>query len=261
MASEIRNYTIQEYCKGKKSSRRIDSILEIPMTIYLNGREVVTLLTTAKKPEYLAIGFLKSDAYISSPEQITEINISENSDRIKAWIATSHDPWKNREPEYSITSGCGKGTNFSRNLSTISKRKITADIKISTAQLQKLASELHARSGLYNITRGCHNSSLCTPDKMLYFREDIGRHNAIDMIVGQCFFEQVPTDDKIILSTGRVASEILLKAVRIGVPILASTAVATSLSIELARKTDITLIGNIKEDGSFWIYNDPGRII
>jgi FdhD protein len=123
-----------------------------------------------------------------------------------------------------------------------------------------LAGELKHRSTLYGRTRGCHNSSLCSPQEMLIFREDIGRHNAIDMIVGQCFLEGLDTSDKMIVSTGRVASEILLKTVRIGVSVLASTAVATSFSVELARKIGLTLIGNIKAD-SFWVYNDPGRII
>jgi FdhD protein len=95
---------------------------------------------------------------------------------------------------------------------------------------------------------------------MLLFREDIGRHNAIDMLCGQCFLDDVAVDDKMIVSTGRIASEILLKVVRIGVPVLASTAVATSFSVELARKTGITLIGNIRDD-SFWVYNDNGRIV
>lgn len=253
------DFTVKEYSGGSFQDRDIKSILEIPLTINLNGREVVTLLTTAKFPDYLAIGFLKSDAYISSRDQVTDLNITEHPDRIIADVTVTHDPWKNRVLEYSITSGCGKGTNFGRNVSTISKRTITSELTVTPEQILTHANELHNRSTLYGRTRGCHNSSLCTPGEMLYFREDIGRHNAIDMIVGQCFLEDVPTDGKMIVSTGRVASEILLKAVRIGVPILASTAVATSFSVELARKIGITLIGNISKEG-FWVYNDEGRI-
>lgn len=253
------NYTVKEYSGGEFKEKKIKSILEIPLTINLNGREVVTLLTTARYPDYLAVGFLKSDAYISSRKQITDLKITQYADRIIADVSTSHDPWKGRVLEYSITSGCGKGTNFGRNVSTISKRTIHSELTVTPKQILTHANELHSRSTLYTKTRGCHNSSLCTPEEMLYFREDIGRHNAIDMIVGQCFLENVPTDGKMIVSTGRVASEILLKAVRIGVPVLASTAVATSFSVELARKIGITLIGNISKD-SFWVYNDQGRI-
>lgn len=259
MMDDSFNYTVKEYSGGEFKEKKIKSILEIPLTINLNGREVVTLLTTARYPDYLAVGFLKSDAYISSRKQITDLKITQYADRIIADVSTSHDPWKGRVLEYSITSGCGKGTNFGRNVSTISKRTINSELTVTPKQILTHANELHSRSTLYTKTRGCHNSSLCTPEEMLYFREDIGRHNAIDMIVGQCFLENVPTDGKMIVSTGRVASEILLKAVRIGVPVLASTAVATSFSVELARKIGITLIGNISKD-SFWVYNDQGRI-
>jgi len=253
------DYEIHEY-RGGFNKTPIKSIREVPLTITLNGREVVTLLCTAKHPEYLAIGFLKSDAFISSPDQVTDLTVRDEGDRLVAEVETCHDPWKDRVMERSITSGCGKGTNFGRNVATISKRRVGGDIQVSPEQILKLANELHDRSTLYNATRGCHNSSLCTPDEMLLFREDIGRHNAIDMICGQCFLDNVAVEDKMIVSTGRIASEILLKVVRIGVPILVSTAVATSFSVELARKTGITLVGNVKKD-SFWVYNDKGRII
>lgn len=256
---DSRNYEIHEY-KAGFARTPITSIREVPLTITLNGKEVVTLLCTAKHPEYLAVGFLKSDAFISSPDQITDLTVREEGDRLLAEVDTCHDPWKDRIMERSITSGCGKGTNFGRNVQTISKRRLGGDIQVEPEQVLKLANELHERSTLYNTTRGCHNSALCTPDEMLIFREDIGRHNAIDMICGQCFLDNISVDDKMIVSTGRIASEILLKVVRIGIPVLASTAVATSFSVELARKTGITLIGNIKND-SFWVYNDNGRII
>jgi len=253
------DYEIHEY-KAGFAKTPIKSIREVPLTIQLNGREVVTLLCTAKFPEYLAVGFLKSDAFISSPDQITDLTVREQGDRLLAEVETCHDPWEDRIMERSITSGCGKGTNFGRNVATISKRRLNGDIKVRPEQILSLAKELHERSTLYNATRGCHNSSLCTPDEMILFREDIGRHNAIDMICGQCFLDNMPVKDKMIVSTGRIASEILLKVIRIGVPIMISTAVATSFSVALARKTGITLIGNVKDD-SVRGYNDGGRII
>lgn len=196
MIKDSKDFIVKEFSGGTFIDKEIKSILEIPLTINLNGREVVTLLTTAKFPDYLAIGFLKSDAYISSRDQITDLKITESSERIVADVTVSHDPWEGRVLEYSITSGCGKGTNFGRNVSTISKRTIKSELIVTPAQILKHATELHKRSTLYGRTRGCHNSSLCTTDEMLYFREDIGRHNAIDMIVGQCFFEEVPLMEK-----------------------------------------------------------------
>ncbi|MHC1701145.1 MAG: formate dehydrogenase accessory sulfurtransferase FdhD [Humidesulfovibrio sp.] len=254
-------FEITEYGPGGPVRKHIEAIREVPLTIYLNDREVVTLLCTGKYPRHLAVGFLKSDALLTDPSQLKDVDIRDEDGRITARVTVSHDPFAGgREIQRSITSGCGKGTNFDRNVATISKRRVTSDLKVTPTQILALAGELKRRSTLYGRTRGCHNSSLCTSEEMLLFREDIGRHNAIDMIVGECFLEGVPTDDKMIVSTGRVASEILLKTVRIGVSLLASTAVATSFSVELARKIGLTLIGNIKAD-SFWVYNDPGRIV
>lgn len=253
-------YKVGEFRGGRFRPAPIRAIHEIPLTIMLNGREVVTLLCTGKHPGHLAVGFLKSDAFLTSPEQIESLEVCEEAERIVVYVETCHDAWKERIMERSITSGCGKGTNFSRNVVTISRRRINTDFKVSPTMILELAKELHERSTLYKATRGCHNSSLCTAEKMLLFREDIGRHNAIDMICGQCFMDDISVDDKMIVSTGRVASEILLKVVRMGVPVMVSTAVATRFSVDLARKTGITLVGNVSDD-AFWIYNDPGRII
>ncbi len=254
-------YEILEYSATGCKAVAIQAIREVPLTIFLNGREVVTLLCTGKYPRHLAVGFLKSDALITDPAQLLEVDIADEQERITAKVTVSHDPWADgRTIQRSITSGCGKGTNFDRNVATISKRRVQSGLRVTPAQILALAAELKNRSTLYGRTRGCHNSSLCTPQEMLLFREDIGRHNAIDMIVGECFLTGMPTEDKMIVSTGRVASEILLKTVRIGVSLLASTAVATSFSVQLARTIGMTLIGNIKAD-SFWVYNDPGRII
>ncbi|MGE4293152.1 MAG: formate dehydrogenase accessory sulfurtransferase FdhD [Desulfovibrio sp.] len=253
-------YDILEYAAGRFSKTSVEAIREVPLTIRLNGREVVTLLCTGKHPEYLAVGFLKSDAFLSSPEQITDLEVREEDGRLLADVETCHDPWENRLMERSITSGCGKGTNFGRNVQTISRRWLHGNVRVRPAQLLALVEELHQRSDLYGRTRGCHNSSLCVPDEMLLFREDIGRHNAIDMLCGECFLNNISVEDKMIVTTGRVASEILLKVVRIGIPVLVSTAVATSFTVELARQTGITLVGNVR-DGRFRVYNDQGRIL
>ncbi len=252
-------FTISEYSQGAFKDRDILAIREVPLTIRLNGREVVTLLCTGKHPEFLAVGFLKSDALLTRADQIVSVKIDDQGERILAEVQVSHDPWDGLTMERTITSGCGKGTNFGRNVATISQRRLTSDLKVRPDQILALVAELRERSTLYRATRGCHNSTLCTPDTMLIFREDIGRHNAIDMIVGQCLLEGIDTRDKMIVSTGRVASEILLKVARIGVPVLASVAVATAFSASLARTVGLTLVGNVTTD-SFWVYHDTGRI-
>ncbi len=257
--SESVDFDIQEYRQGRLSRLRTPAIREIPLTIFLNGREVVTLLCAGRHPRHLALGFLKSDALVRDPEEVRDVAVEVGEQRITARVELAGDPWTGRILQRSITSGCGKGTNFDRNLSAVSRRRIQDGLAVDPADILRLAAELRARSTLHAATRGCHNSSLCTCEAMLLFREDIGRHNAIDMIVGHCFEHHTPAGDKMVVTTGRVASEILLKVARIGAPVLAATGRATSMAADLARRIGVTLVGNVHED-SFWVYHDPGRI-
>ena len=253
------SYNVSEFIGSRFEDARVTAVQEVPLTIFLNGHEVITLLCTGKHPKYLALGFLKSDGLIADVKEVQQVRVSEETERIRVYVETSHDSFELPRLRRSITSGCGKGTNFEQNMETIAATSVTAKLNISPQKILELASELQKRSTLYRTTRGCHNASLCTPQEMLIFREDIGRHNAIDMICGQCFLDGIPTKDKLIVTTGRIASEILLKALRLGVPILVSGSAATRLSIDLARKTNITLVGLVWE-GRMVVYNSGGRV-
>ena len=252
-------YDVSEFSAGSFRKTQVMAIQEVPLTIYLNGNEIVTLLCTGKHPRFLAVGFLKSDGLITDPKQLKTVDVEEEAERRRVSVETSHDPFAQQRLGRSITSGCGKGTNFERNVETIASTTVTTELRVTPEQILQLSAELDDRSTLYRATGGCHNASLATPERMLLFREDIGRHNAIDMICGECFLEDIPTSDKLIVSTGRIASEILLKTIRLGVPILVSRAAATRFSIDLARRTNMTLIGRAKKDRMV-IYNHGGRM-
>jgi len=259
MMKEALTYDVAEFTEGRFQDAQVTAIQEVPLTIYLNGQEIVTLLCMGKHPKHLAVGFLKSDGFITDPKQLKDLHVEETHNALKVHVETSHDPFELRPLVRSITSGCGKGTDFERNAETIASTHVSAGLTVSPQQILELMAQLHERSTLYQATRGCHNASLATPEKILIFREDIGRHNAIDMIGGQCFLDSIPTGDKLIVTTGRIASEILLKAIRLGVPILASGAAATRFSIDLARKTNMTLIGLVEQERII-VYNSGGRI-
>jgi len=256
---EVFTYSVAEFSEGHFRQAQAKVIQEVPLTIYLNRREVVTLLCTGKQAEFLAVGFLKSDGLITDRKQLKDIHVEEKPERLMVHVETSHDSFKLQRLKRSITSGCGKGTNLERNVETIASTTVTAKLTVTPEQILQLAAELDQRSTLYRTTGGCHNASLATSEKILIFREDIGRHNAIDMICGECFLDNIPTEDKLIVSTGRIASEILLKVVRLGVPILVSGSAATRFSIDLARRTNMTLIGRVRQ-GRMVVYNHAGRI-
>ncbi|HID29013.1 MAG TPA: formate dehydrogenase accessory sulfurtransferase FdhD [Desulfobacterales bacterium] len=252
-------YHVSEFAEGHFQGREATVIQEVPLTIYLNGHEVVTLMCTGKYARFLAVGFLKSEGLTANANQVKDIRVEEEPERLTAHVETSHDAFNLQRLERTITSGGGKGTSFDRKVQTIASTTVTAELTVTPEQILRLSAELDQRSTLYRATGGCHNASLATPEKILIFREDIGRHNAIDMICGECFLDNIPTQDKLIVCTGRIASEILLKAIRGGVPILVSRSAATRLAVDLARKTNITVIGRARH-GRMVVYNGGGRI-
>jgi len=256
---EAVTYDIVEFRDGSFRPAQVTAIQEVPLTIYLNGQEMVTLLCTGKHPTYLAVGFLRSEGWIRDLGDLKDVRIEADDQRIKAFVEVSTDPLKAQPVRRSVTSGCGKGTSFDRNVETAIGVRVSARLVVAPDQIFRLMAELTERSTLYRRTRGCHNASLAEPSRIVIFREDIGRHNAIDMICGQCLLDGVTTEDKLIVTTGRIASEILLKTIRLGVPILVSGSAATRFSIDLARKTNMAMVGLV-ESGRMVVYNSGGRI-
>jgi len=248
-------YEIIEYREGGFRPFAVRAIREIPLRIVVDGRELVSLLCSGMHPRFLAAGYLFTCGLVDGAEDIAGLEVEELPDGIVARVALRSG--LGETCGLSVTSGLGRVLEAARP----GPRACLPSEKawVGPEGLVGLAAELQARSELYRLTRGCHNSSLCTAGEMVLFRSDIGRHNAIDSIVGQCLLEGLPTADTMIVTTGRIASEIALKAVRAGVPVLASSAVATARAVELAREHGLTLIGNLGPKG-FWVYNDPGRL-
>jgi len=145
-----------------------------------------------------------------------------------------------------ITSGCGKGTSFYSAADVQGQAKIESRIEISPHKVFALMDEFVQRSELYRTTGGVHSAALCDTTSILFFAEDIGRHNAIDKIFGQCLLEDIPTDDRIILTSGRVSSEILLKVAKRNIPIIISKSAPTNLGVRLANDLGISLIGFVR---------------
>ncbi|MFH1075285.1 MAG: formate dehydrogenase accessory sulfurtransferase FdhD [Pseudomonadota bacterium] len=240
-------YHVCEYSNSSFQKTLIHAIQEVPLLIHLNDQHIKTLLCTGKHPKALAIGFLKSEGFLSEQVMPNKIYIKRETDSIYVYIHTTINPLSKPSAPRPISSL----------LSTLPMKK---GLTVSAEQIIALMDMLDKRSRLYRKTGGCHNASLALADRLLLFYEDLGRHNAIDMIHGACFLEKTDTSDKLIVTTGRISSEILIKAARIGVPILASLSAATSLAIDLAVKIKITLIGYVRGE-SMVIYNHANRII
>ncbi len=245
--------------QGKMAEQTQWVIREKPVTLYLNDREMVTLLCAGHHLDELAAGFLYAEGFVSLPEDILRMDIDEQAGKVE--IATRNEApmaerlWQKR----TVTSGCGKGSLFYYSLDALLSRPIDSSLRIRPDQVLDRVEDLHRLSETYRHTHGVHNTLLASPDRVLLFRDDIGRHNAVDMIVGYVFLNRIPLHDKMLITTGRLTSEMLIKAAKVNIPVVVSRNTATNLAVELATSLGVTLIGYARA-GKFTVYSGRERI-
>lgn len=233
---------------------------ELPYTLYVNGAEIITLMCAGVCLESLAVGFLKSEGLIKDREKLLSVEI----DAVKGFarIGTSEETElaQKLSGKRTVTSGCGKGSTFHNSLDALQSRKIEKPVSIEENHIRNLMTELHSRSDLYKETHGVHNCALADAEGIAIFRADIGRHNAVDMLVGVSFLHDIPTGDKILLTTGRITSEILIKAAKVGIPAIVSRSSPTSMAVRLAKELNLTIVGRARA-GAMTVYNGEENVL
>jgi len=234
-------------------------VIEAPLTIYINGSELVTLLCTPEKVDCLALGFLRSEGFIVNMSEVQALRSCPEEGLVEVDLKEQKGLAEKLFGKRTITSGCGKGTIFYNVLDSLRSTPLTGKLKISAGKVWELNGELQKKALLFKTTGGVHSAALANSEKLLYFHEDIGRHNAVDKIIGECLFNSVPTDDKALFTSGRLSSEILLKAAKLKIQLIVSRAAPTSLSVELAEAMNITLVGFVR-GLRMNIYSHPWRI-
>lgn len=218
-------------------------VAEYPFTIFINDDEFVTLLCSPKSLKYLAVGFLHSEGIISHKEDIENIIIDEDKGHAYVYIKNKNPLAKKLYGKRTITTGCGKGTIFYNVMDSFKSKKLKNNILILKEDIVKLASLFNKKSELFINTGGVHSCALCQGDNIILFEEDIGRHNALDKVFGKALLEDIDLNNKMIFTSGRISSEILIKVARRQVPVLISRSAPTSLAIDIARELNIVLIG------------------
>lgn len=235
-------------------------IEETPVTLYINGQEMVTLLCAGHHLEELAVGFAYAEGFLDSREELHALRIEHEHGRIFLEVQ-GKDPlafglWNKR----TIASGCGKGTVFYHALDALLAQPMGAGPIFSARTIWERMEDLHGLSQTYKRTHGVHNCALADSKGIVVFRDDIGRHNAVDMLVGHTFLNELPLNDKMLVTTGRLTSEIVIKAAKVGLPCLVSRNTATTLAIRLAHDLRMTLIGYARA-GKFTVYTGEQRIV
>jgi FdhD protein len=236
-------------------------VREVPVTVHLNGKEFVTLVCSPVELKELAVGFLYSEGVLRQQESLKSIVINEEEGLI--WVETAGEPAPRetllkRFVTSTSTSGRVRASFYSAK-NTGGIPRIDSGLRVTTQEILGLASRLEQLSGVFKITGGTHSAALCTHDSVVYFYEDIGRHNAVDKMFGRCFLDGVTFDDKFLVFSGRISSEILIKVAKMGMPMIVSRSAPTELAISMAEHLNITVVGFVRE-GRLSVYAHRERI-
>ncbi len=217
-------------------------VTEVPLTIIINNEELTTLLCSPAQLKELTVGYLIAEGFISSAKDIMNTELNEKTSTIR--ITTSSLIEKGTiEKKRIITSGCGRGLTFYNYQDFENCQPIESNLKVSAKKILGLMKDFQSRSDIFKETGGVHSAALCETNKIIAFSEDIGRHNAVDKIIGQVLLQKGSTQDKFLLTSGRISSEILIKVSRLGVPLIVSRSAPTDLAVRLAKKLNISLVG------------------
>ncbi|WP_323795977.1 formate dehydrogenase accessory sulfurtransferase FdhD [Nisaea sp.] len=229
--------------EGKE--QEISVIMERPLTIFLNGQEIVTAMTIGDFPDYLAVGYLLNQNMLRQDDRITGIDYDDDLEVVV--VRTERETNYEEKLQKKIrTSGCAQGTVFGDLMEKFEDIALPRDAVLRTSWIYTLSRLINNTPSLYLEAGAIHGCVLCKEDKPLIYMEDVGRHNAIDKIAGYMFLNKIEAGDKIFYTTGRLTSEMVIKTVQMGIPILISRSGFTAWGVDLAREAGLTLIGRAK---------------
>jgi len=260
MDDELRKVPVLKLTESQSSDIEDVVARESPITIILNNRELVTLLCSPADLRFLAVGFLFSEGLLESKDQIKRITVDDRRGVVRVETGGDEEIAGDALFKRFITSGCGRGASFYNAIDAQGQPKVESSIQVSVPQMLTLVSEFQRRSQVYRATGGVHSVALCDTGSIIIFTDDIGRHNAVDKILGRCVLDDIATNDRILITSGRVSSEIVLKVARRNVPIIASKSAPTDLGVRLANDLGLTLVGFVRGK-RMNVYTHAGRIV
>jgi FdhD protein len=227
--------------------RRVETavVMERPLTLFLNRREIVTMMTIGDHPDYLAVGYLLNQNMLRGEDRITGIDYDEELETVVVRTDGETD-FEDKLKKKTLTSGCAQGTVFGDLMEKFEEVRLDPNAALRTSWLYALTRKINTAPSLYLAAGAIHGCVLCEEDRPLLYMEDVGRHNAIDKIAGYMHLHQVPAAGKIFYTTGRLTSEMVIKTVQMGIPILISRSGFTAWGVDLARQAGLTLIGRAK---------------
>jgi FdhD protein len=220
-------------------------VTERPLTLFLNSQEIVTMMTIGDHPDLLAVGYLFNQNMLRADDVITGIDHDDDLDVIIVRTERKTD-YEEKLKKKVQTSGCAQGTIFGDLMEEFEDANLNVDARVHTSWLYALQKKINTAPSLYLKAGAIHGCVLCKEDKPLIYVEDVGRHNAVDKIAGYMLLNNIPADDKCFYTTGRLTSEMVIKTVKMGIPVLLSRSGFTAWGVDLARQAGLTLIGRMR---------------
>jgi FdhD protein len=220
-------------------------VVERPLTLFLNGQEIVTMMTVGDHPDCLAIGYLLNQNMLRADDKITGVDYDDELETVVVRTRRKTD-FEKKLRKKTLTSGCAQGTVFGDLMEKFDDIRLPREAVLKTSWLYALSKKINLAPSLYLAAGAIHGCVLCEEDRPLVYMEDVGRHNAIDKIAGYMHLNKIGPEGKIFYTTGRLTSEMVIKCVQMRIPILISRSGFTAWGVELAQKADLTLIGRAR---------------
>jgi FdhD protein len=239
--------------------RECQIAVERPLTLYLDKRELVTLMTLGSQPELLALGYLRNQGLIRDLEQIRAVQVDWEVESAVVTTRSGVADLEQRLSRRTVTTGCGQGTVFGDIMGELDQLRLP-QAPISQSEIYRLLGQLSHHNEVYRRAGAVHGCALCDRQDILVFVEDVGRHNAVDAIAGHMWLGNTQGADKVFYTTGRLTSEMVIKVAQMGIPVLLSRSGITQMGLDIARQVGVTLIARAK-GRHFLVFNGAERIV
>ncbi len=236
-----------------QNRRELNVADERPLTIYVDSYEIVTLMTIGSDPELLVLGYLKNQGLIDALEEVVSVQVDWEVAAAAVTTTSERDDWQERLGPRIVTTGCGQGTVFGDVMASLDEQVI-APVRLKQSEIYALLKNLNEYNDVYRSAGAVHGCALCEGSSVLFFVEDVGRHNAVDVIAGKMWLEGMSGAGKFFYTTGRLSSEMVLKVAQMGIPALLSRSGITNMGLRLAQDKGITLISRLQRK-HFLVYN------
>lgn len=232
---------------------------ESPLTLYVDNREIVTLMTLGGHPEALTLGYLRNQGFLDDITQIKAVQVDWETESVA--VVTHHgiEGWEDKLAKRTVTTGCGQGTVFGDIMDKLESIHLP-QVPLSQALVYELLHNLNTYNEVYKEAGAVHGCALCRGADILMFVEDVGRHNAVDAIAGQMWLDGLTGEDKIFYTTGRLTSEMVIKVAQMGIPVLLSRSGVTQMGLSLAQRVGVTMLARVKGT-HFLIYHGTDSFV